>query len=595
MKFLNPIYLSGLFLIAIPIIIHLIFKKNLKTVLFSSLLFLKTSESQRLRWLRLKEILTLITRCIMVASIFLALARPQYEGKFFAKNKLAAVYLVIDNSFSMHYGRNFENALNKAEKIINNYSSRSIFYVVPLCFQEDYNPFWVEKNTALSQLKNIKLSFATGSLKSLYEKFLLEHTDIPKEFVYIGDGQIINFTGVEELTNFYWFQIPSGSNITIENVSLKEPYFMPKDNYELSVHIKNYGAKPFPTKIELTAGNFYREQKSIIPAGQNINIFFTLPCYIRNGIIKIDEDSLSEDNQYYFSKSLLEKIKFLLIGDSKYIKLALSPSPDIKTPFEIDNANSIKKLDIRPYNIILINGIEEISQFEIIKLQNFLSQPKSGLILFIGPTLGSNLKNWIHHYTDVEEWLNLEGYINIKWIDADYSPFSLFKDNAGLRGIKIFKMWKMKPKSKTLIMLDNNLPFLINQNNIIIFPTIFSDAYTDIVYNPNFIPLLHSIIYGLLNKNIDNEYQIDKVEHKINLKKESKIIKPGFYKVDGETISVNINPLESNLTSLTPEMAKNLGIKIVKNESMSGFTDLTNLFLLLLLCSFLFEIILLLL
>ncbi|MEO0129069.1 MAG: BatA domain-containing protein [candidate division WOR-3 bacterium] len=595
MKFLNPIYLFGLFLIAVPIIIHLMFKKNLKKVLFSSLLFLKTSELQRLKWLRLKEILALIARCIMVASIFLALARPQYEGKFFTKNKLAAVYLVIDNSFSMHYGKNFENALNQAEKIINNYSSRSIFYVVPICLQDGYNPFWAEKNTALSQLKSIKLSFATGSLKSLYEKFLLEHTDIPKEFVYIGDGQIINFTGFKELTNFYWLQIPGGSNIAIENVSLREPYFIPKDNYELSVNIKNYGLKPFSTKIELTAGNFYRNQESIIPAGQNIDISFSIPSYIRNGIIKIEEDSLSDDNQYYFSKSLLETIKLLIVGDSKYIKIALTPSPEIKTPFEITKANSLKELDIRPYHIILINGIEEITEFELIKLQNFLSQPKSGLILFLGPIIGSNLRNWIYNYVNLEEYLNLEGYVTIKWIDTDYSFFSLFKDNAGLRGVKIFKMWKMKTKSKPLIKLDNNLPFLINQNNIMIFPTVFSATYTDIVYNPNFIPLLHSIIYGLLNKNIDNEYQIDEIEQKIKLKEESKIIKPGFYKLDGETISVNINPVESNLSPLTPEMAKNLGIKILTTESIDGFTDLTNLFLLLLLCSFLFEIIILLL
>jgi len=590
MKFLNPVYLFGLFFITIPIIIHLIFRKHLKKIFFPSLLFLKTSESKRLRWLRLKEILTLITRCLMVGSLFLALAQPQYEGKIFVKNKLSAVYLVIDNSFSMHYGRNFENAIKYAEKIIDNFSPRSIFYVAPLCNQEDYNPFWTEKNTARNQLKNIKLSFATGSIKPLYEKFLLENTNIPKEFIYIGDGQIINFSGIERLSDFYWIRIPVGSNIAIKNVLLKEPYVVPRENYGLTVTIKNYGTKPFHTKVELVAGSFYREQETTIPAEQDLNIFFSLPLYIRNGIIKIEPDSLPKDNQYYFSKSLLEKIKVLIVGDSKYIKTALSPTPEIKTPFEIDNTTNIKKIDLRPYNIIIINGIEEITDFEFLKLQNFLSQPKAGLILFLGPSIGHQLRNWVFSYAKLEEWLNLEGYINIKWIDTDYRPFSLFKENAGLKGIKIFKIWKLKPKSITLMKLDNNLPFLINQDNIMIFPTIFNETYTDIVYNPNFIPLLHSIIYGLLNKNIDNEYQIEEVNNKFK----SRITKPGFYTIDGDTIGVNINPLESNLSTITQQMAQNLGVKIIDPNSMSGSTDLTNLFLLLVLCAFVFEILLLL-
>jgi len=526
----------------------------------------------------------------MVGSIFLALARPQYEGKIFARNKLSAVYLVIDNSFSMHYSGNFENALQYAEKIINNFSPRSIFYVIPLCNQEGYKPFWTEKNNARNQLKNIKLSFATGSLKPLYEKFLLENTNIPKEFIYIGDGQIINFRGIERLSDFYWIRIPVGSNIAIENVLLKEPYVVPKDNYGLTVTIKNYGKKQFQTKIELVAGSFYREQASTIPAEQGLNVFFQLPLHIHNGIIKIDQDSLLGDNQYYFSKSLLEKIKVLIVGDAKYIKTALSPSPEFKTPFEIGYTTNIKKIDLRPYNIIIINGIEEIADFELLKLMNFLSQTRTGLVLFLGPSVGPGLRNWVYNYTELEEWLNLEGYINIKWIDTDYRPFALFKDNAGLKGIKIFKMWKLKPRATTLMRLDNNLPFLINQNNIMVFSTIFSETYTDIVYNPNFIPLLHSIIYGLLNKNIDNEYWIEEVENKF----ESRITKPGFYKVDSDTIGVNINPLESNLSTITPQMAQNLGIKIIDADSMSGSTDLTNLFLFFLLCAFVFEILLLL-
>lgn len=460
MRFLNPIYLSGLILIAVPIIIHLLFRRNLKKILFSSLSFLKSTESERLRWLRLKEILVLIARCIMVASIFLALARPQYEGRFFTKNKLAAVYLVIDNSLSMRYGKNFEIALNQSEKLINAYSSKSTFYVVPLCSQKDFKPFWANQNTALDQLKKIKLSFSTGSLKPLYEKYLTEETNMPKEFIYVGDGQIANFIGMNKMEDFFWVRIPAGTNVAIEKVSLKNPYIIPKGNkYEMEVNIRNFGVGSFNTKVELIAGDFRRENEIIITGGCDAVTFFSLPLYIRNGMIKVNKDSLPEDNIYYFSKSLPEKVKVLIVGDSKYIKMALSPSPAIETPFEIDNRRTLKEVDLRSFNILILNGIEEITEFDLLKLQNFLSLKRTGLILYVGTKVGPQMRKLISDFATLEEWLVLEGFLNIKWVDTDYKPFSLFRDNPSLGGIKVFTLWKIKPKSRVLVKLDNNLPF----------------------------------------------------------------------------------------------------------------------------------------
>ncbi|MEO0095076.1 MAG: BatA domain-containing protein [candidate division WOR-3 bacterium] len=599
MKFLFPNYLAGLFLISVPIIIHLFFRKNLRKIYFSSLLFLRSSDAARLRWLKLKEILILILRCLMVASLFLALARPQYEGKMFARNRLSAVFLAIDNSFSMGYGNNFESAIERAEKVITSYSSRSIFCIMPLCPQRDYDYSWVSKNMALDQLKEIKLSYATGYLKNLYEKFIQKKTDLPKDFIYIGDGQVINFKDIDHLDNAYWIPISTGSNVVIEEVSVRNPYVLREDYYELKVIVKNYGVRPYHGIVKLTIGYTQKEQECIIPPGQDAIIFFSIPVSICHGVIRIEGDSLPYDNQYYFSKSLLTKIKVLIVDKERYIKTALSPSSTIKSPFEVELTLNIKNKDMQLYHVILLNGIDEITDYELLKLQNFLTNSRKGVIVCLGNRAGAQLKKLIADAGDFKNWINFDGYINIKWIDPDYAPFSIFRSSVGLKTIKFFRSWEITPKAKVLVKLDNNLPLLINYENLMVFATAFNESNTDIIYNPNFIPLLHSIIYGLVNKNIDNEYRVDQILDKIEFykflidkyKMNISFLKPGFYHANGETISLNINPIESNTATITEEVARNLGIKTISDELLGGSADLTNIFLIIVLLTFLLEII----
>lgn len=604
MKFLNPGYLLGLLLVAVPIIIHLYYKKRLKKIPFSSLMFLKSVQAVRLRWFKLKEIMILIMRCLIIAGIFFALARPQYMGTLFTKNRLAAVYLIIDNSMSMNYNNNFTTALAQAEQIISEYSPKSMFYVVPLCEQKDFEPFWSNKNIALKNLKKIKLSYLFSPLRDLMKKFKEEKTELPKEYIYIGDGQMINFKDIKAIKDFYWLKIPMGSeNIAIENVTVKDPFQVPKDYYELQVNVKSYSKRVYRGRVQLIAGNYIKKNECEISPGQNLITTFSLPVSIKNGVIQLDKDSLDIDNQYFFSKSPMTSIKVLIVGSDAYIKTGLSPSTRMRTPFKIENTNDIKKIDLRSFQIIILNGIEELTEFEILKLNNFLSRQGNGLMIFLGPKVGKNFRNFLADFGEIEESVDVEGYLNIEWIDTDYEPFHIFVDNPAIKLIKFFKSNRIMPRVGALAKLNNGIPLILYHNNLMLITTQFNETNTDIIYNPNFVPLLHSLIYGLTNKYIDNEFRTgNKFLRQAVIKSlngevlsEKNFLKPGFYVVEHETVGVNIDPLESNPQTLNPEMAKALEIKIVTPQSLQGSSDLSNLFLFLAFCALICELLLMLL
>ena len=76
MTFLNSVMLFALLAASIPIIIHLITRRKAKTILFSSLRFLKILENEQIKRLKIKQILLLIIRILIILFIILAFARP---------------------------------------------------------------------------------------------------------------------------------------------------------------------------------------------------------------------------------------------------------------------------------------------------------------------------------------------------------------------------------------------------------------------------------------------------------------------------------------------------------------------------------------
>src|SRR3954469_18593411 len=103
MSFLNPIMLFGLAAISVPIIIHLLNRRRFQKVVWAAMRFLKLSVEQNQRRMRIEDLILLVLRCLLLALLALALARPALMSDskdVFGQSKVTAV-IILDNSFSM--------------------------------------------------------------------------------------------------------------------------------------------------------------------------------------------------------------------------------------------------------------------------------------------------------------------------------------------------------------------------------------------------------------------------------------------------------------------------------------------------------------
>ena len=100
--FQNPLMLIGLAAVSIPIIIHLFFRSRFRIVPWGAMKFLLTSIEQTSRRLKFQEILLLVTRCVLIGLVALALCLPTLEKMTSGdvNEPIEAVFL-FDTSFSM--------------------------------------------------------------------------------------------------------------------------------------------------------------------------------------------------------------------------------------------------------------------------------------------------------------------------------------------------------------------------------------------------------------------------------------------------------------------------------------------------------------
>ena len=78
--FLNSSILLGLIAASIPLIIHLITRQKVKRVFFSSLYFLRELRTQKIRRIKIRQILLLILRTLIILLLILAFARPTLKS-----------------------------------------------------------------------------------------------------------------------------------------------------------------------------------------------------------------------------------------------------------------------------------------------------------------------------------------------------------------------------------------------------------------------------------------------------------------------------------------------------------------------------------
>ena len=388
MQFKHPEILYFLFLLVIPILVHLFQLRRFKKEYFTNVKFLKELSIQTRKSSQLKKWLLLTTRLLLLTALIVAFAQPFFKAKD-SKGVTNELYLVLDNSFSMQAKGNQGELLKRAvQELLENTPENTTFSLLT-----NDNVYWnTDIKSIQKELMNLEYSATSFQLDQSLTKIKSRKTPFNKDVVVITDAinlQANQLKPIDETINpiFIVPQSEQKNNVSVDSVYLQQTL----DNfYEIGVKLKSFGEseQEIPVAIYNQKQLIAKTQVKLEQAEKEL--FFTIPKADFNGYVFIEEPGLTYDNYYYFSISKPEKAKVLAIGDAvknQFLTKIYTESEFLFSQFDLKSLdyNVLEKQDA-----IILNEIKEIPQALQTTLKSFYE--KGGNIIFI-PSDESNVSN----------------------------------------------------------------------------------------------------------------------------------------------------------------------------------------------------------
>ncbi|KQC29218.1 BatA domain-containing protein [Flagellimonas eckloniae] len=317
MQLKHPEILWALLLLLIPILIHLFQLRRFKKTPFTNVAMLQKVVSESRKSNTLKKWLLLLTRMLVLAALVLAFAQPFSSKETALQEKETVVYL--DNSFSMQAKTNSFSLLEKAvQDLVRNIDPESVFSL--FTNERTYKDVTIKdiQNNLLSlsyshkQLKRDEIQLKANTLFS-------KQNNSNKNLILISDFQtrmeMANTNSNSEINTYVVPAQPKETrNISIDSLFIEDNLsrqstlnvYLSGGNSNENVPVSVYNGEQLIAK---TAAEFEQNGKSevvfSIPGNQEIN-----------GQLRIVDNSLSYDNQFFFNINKKELIKVMGISES---------------------------------------------------------------------------------------------------------------------------------------------------------------------------------------------------------------------------------------------------------------------------------------
>jgi Aerotolerance regulator N-terminal len=394
MQFKHPEILYFLFLLVIPILVHLFQLRRFKKEYFTNVNVLKELSVQTRKSSKLKKWLLLATRLLLLAFLILAFAQPFFVAKD-KKNASNELYIILDNSYSMQAKGQKGALLKRAIEDLLEHTPEN----KNLSLLTNSENFWnTDIKSIQKELQNLKYSATPFNLESVLNQVKARKSAFNKDIVVITDAVGLKSNQLKSIDADFntLFVIPKSeqkNNVSIDSVFINQTL----DNfYEIGLKLTSHG----DITNEVSVG-LYNNSKLIAKTiaaidSKNKIMNFTIPKEDFNGYFSIIDNGLEYDNQLFFSISKPLKKNVISIGTSE--KSAFLSRIYTSDEFEFQNFQ-IENLAynlIEQQDAIIINEVKEIPQALQTTLKSFVEKGGNVVVIPSEECAISNLNNFLN-------------------------------------------------------------------------------------------------------------------------------------------------------------------------------------------------------
>jgi hypothetical protein len=599
MQFVQIGMLGALAALAIPIIIHLMFRQRARPVDLGTLQFLKIVLRDNARQRRLKRWLLLALRTACLALIAFLFARPfMLATEPGSADRL--VVILLDRSASMGLKgstRPFDQALADARAIVGRIGQAT--QVEAATFDRTVHPF-----AQTADLRKAELAVTAGgtdfsaaitwardllvrSRKRMKELHIF--TDLQRSG--LDDGEAVSLPG-DVVVRLHDVGRAFPKNVAVTDVTIMPR--SPRPGEAASITAVIFNASPLAVsqclvRLHAAAGDQKREleRKIDLDGGATATVVFPLdklPEGLWRGYVEaLANDELSVDDRRFLAIQVAPPARVLLVdgdpGQTRYesetyfLEAALRLAPPgehyAKTPFDPRSVNLVGGaglVDLGKTEAVVLANVETLGAADLKRLGAFVERG-GGLLVFTGDrvrpegaraleAMGLGVGEVLASKTATELPWRLE-----RW-DAQHPVFKPFADpeHGDLRRTAFATITPITPASdaRVLARFRGGEPALLERTRgrgkVLWFTSACDRAWGDWPRGRMYLPLLHQMVAyvsgladgGRVRPAIAGDER-----------------QPGVVESDGLIHVVNVDPLESETARCTPkEFADRFGFQL---------------------------------
>jgi len=339
--FLNSLFLFGLAAMALPIIIHILNRRRLRKVPFSSLEFIVELSQRRMSKVNLRRWIVLLLRTLAIVLLVLAFSRPtmRSNGAWFVPSKVPKhVVVCIDASTSMSVEREtgtaFTLAQDIAKEVVADAGGNDVINVIVCRLRSDaiFENGTRNKQIVQNMIGELEVSNETTSLGQAVQMAIeqVQQSDVETGEVYVisdfretADSVLVSSVPEEIRVILLPIYGEAVDNVSIDRVFTPRKLIRPGEVIRIGVAVTNHSREnPAEFPIELIVdGNRKAEKLVSLSAAASANVSFSVSMNqwgtYRCKVAK-NRDRLSVDDTRFFLLDVSQKVPVTLMRGRKF-------------------------------------------------------------------------------------------------------------------------------------------------------------------------------------------------------------------------------------------------------------------------------------
>ncbi|MEX1010686.1 MAG: VWA domain-containing protein [Balneolaceae bacterium] len=541
MSFLSPLFLIGLLAVAIPFLIHFVFRRKPRHIRFSSLALFNTLRENTLRRVRIRRWLLLALRAMVLLMLALALARPflpNPDGTRHVNYQPGITAILIDNSPSMEqidsHGLYFEQIQRIARGIIDRASQGDRFILEQTNGPSLSLPV-LTPAAARTHLDDIEVQNRGNFIDRRVNRILDragQASEAPGLLFLLTDGQATQLEPLEsgepqaEMEEVQVITVGESdrANVGITSVFLNQIIFGGSGPVSIGTQLVNFHETPVENlslSLEVEGELVGQHTVSMTPGQSEQYTFELLPAGREEviGRFILEGDEMTFDNHRYFTLRMPRERRILhLVREEEnpshypsFLPSLLDVTVEQNDGIVVERAHisdPILQSD-EEWDGIVLDGVLSIPSWQLDELVN-LVQSGTGLIFFPAPD--GDLESY-NRLTDRLQAGRFDGLIGeygaVESADR-MSPIRLGhpvlddifdspEEELRVNLPEIYFSWRFTPSPSpgkwTLLSSQSGAPLLLEQQSgkgTVLISSIGADpGWSDFPVKPVFAPLFY--------------------------------------------------------------------------------------------------------